>query len=291
MRPFTIALSQLSPRLGDVETNLDLAEREIIRARDAGADLVLFPELALTGYRLRDLVPHVALRLDRAGPIRDRLAALSTHLPFAIGLVEETTEHRFFNSATYWEEGRLVHTHRKCYLPTYGMFDEAMDFSPGERLRCFETRFGRVGILICEDVWHPAASTVLAQGGATMIWALSASPFRGLGAGGNGILSSDSWRDLVRTMARFHTLPMAYVNRAGYEDGVAFSGASFAVGPGGEMLVAGQVLEADHLQCRIDPEATRAARAAYPLIRDERPHLIARELERVVRVRAKEEAR
>jgi len=282
-----LAICQLSPTLGDVRANLAKIDQAVVHAERHDADVALFPELALTGYRLRDLVPHVAVSLERPDPVAARLAEISRTLPLAIGLVEESTEHRFFNSAAYFEDGTLVHVHRKCYLPTYGMFDERMDFSPGERLRCLtSSRFGRVGILVCEDVWHPAASTVLTQAGATMIWALSASPLRGLGAGGEGMLSSDSWRELVRTMARFHTVPVAYVNRAGYEDGVAFAGGSFAVGPGGELLAEARPLEEDILLVDVDPEATRRARAAYPLVRDERPVLIARELERIVRLRA-----
>lgn len=286
-----IAVNQISPTLGDVAANLERIESGLERSLALGAELALFPELALTGYRLKDLVPHVAVRLDEAGPVRDRLAALSRQLPFVVGLVEETSEHRFFNAAAHFEDGSLRHVHRKCYLPTYGMFDELMDFSPGERLRCASTRFGRVGLLVCEDVWHPAASTVLTQAGATMIWALSASPLRGLGAGGSGVLSADSWRCLVTTMARFHTVPVVYVNRVGYEDGVAFAGGSFACGPGGEILAEAPALEAHTMVVEIDPEATRAARAQYPLVRDERPDLIARELLRIARLRAGETTR
>ncbi|NJN64236.1 MAG: carbon-nitrogen hydrolase, partial [Acidobacteria bacterium] len=278
-----ISLVQLSPTLGDIDANLALIEAEIERAAAHRAELAVFPELALTGYRLKDLVPHVALRLDRAGPVRDDSRRSRGKIPFVIGLVEETSEHRFFNAAAYWEDGQLVHVHRKCFLPTYGMFDERMDFSPGERLRCASTRLCRLGVLICEDVWHPAASTVLTQAGATLLIALSASPLRGLGSGGAGVLSDDSWQSLVCTMARFHTVPMLYVNRVGYEDGVAFAGRSFACGPGGEILAQAGDLDPEHVVVEIDPEATRAARAHYPLVRDERPQLIARELLRVAR--------
>ncbi|MCE5248274.1 carbon-nitrogen hydrolase [bacterium] len=283
-----IALVQCTSRLGDLEANLAETERHVAAAAAAGADVALFPELALSGYRLRDIVPEVAVRLDREGPARERLLALSRTLPFLVGLVEETADHRFHNAAAYFEDGRLVHVHRKCHLPTYGMFDEAMDFAPGERLAAFDTRFGRVGALICEDVWHPAAAMVLAQDGATMLWVVAASPLRGLGAG-TGLLSADSVRGLVQVVARFNVAPACYCNRSGFEEGIAFSGASFAVGAGGQILAEAPALEPALVVAEIDQEETRLARAAYPLVRDERIELLRRELRRIARRRAGED--
>lgn len=283
-----IALVQFTPRLGDLDANLALLAERVDAAAAAGADVALFPELALSGYRLRDLVPTVGIRLDRPedGALRT-LLDLSRRLPFLVGLVEETPDHRFFNTAAYLEDGALRGRHRKCYLPTYGMFDEAMDFAAGERIAAFDTRFGRVGVLICEDVWHPVASTILAQDGATMLWALAASPLRGLGSGA-GLLSADAVRELVQTIARFNTLPAFYVNRSGYEDGLAFAGGSFAVGAGGQVLAQAPVLEPALTLVDFDEEDVRLARAAYPLVRDERPELALRELERIARERAEE---
>lgn len=275
-----LALAQTDPHLGDVAANLESIERTVTLAQEQGADLVVFPELALTGYRLRDLVPHVAVRLDRAGAVRDRLAALSSRRPFIVGLVEESAEHRFYNAAAYFEEGRLVHVHRKVYLPTYGMFDEAMDFARGRRLAAFETRFGRAGILVCEDLWHPTATTVLALDGAVILYGIASSPLRGQGAGTDDP-SHISGRQLAEVLARFHTLPVVYVNRSGYEEGLAFGGGSFALGAMGETLAEAPLLEEALVLATVDPDRTRAARAAYPLVRDERPGLLARELRRV----------
>lgn len=285
-----LALAQISPRLGDVPANLALIESQAARARGEGALAVLFPELALTGYRLRDLVPHVAVRLDRAGPVRDRLAALSLEIPFALGLVEEGPDHRFFNSAAYFEDGRLRSVHRKCYLPTYGLFDEAMDFAPGGRLAGFDTSRGRAGLLICEDLWHPAAVTALAVDGVLSLWVLAASPLRGMGAHAP-LASTASVRQLAVTLARFHTTPLVYVNRTGFEDGLGFAGASFAVDAGGELIAQAPDLEPHLLLVTLDPEKTRAARAACPLVRDERPALLARSLWHAQRRRAGEEGR
>ncbi|MFN7965786.1 MAG: nitrilase-related carbon-nitrogen hydrolase [Acidobacteriota bacterium] len=276
-----LALAQISPRLADLPFNLELIERTALAAADQGAELALFPELALTGYRLRDLVPEVALRLDRNGAFLDRLAALSRRIPFVLGLVEETDEHRFHNSAVYFEDGALRFTHRKCYLPTYGMFDEAMDFAAGSRLQAFDSRFGRLGILICEDAWHCAAATVLTHDGATALLIPSVSPLRGLAAR-PGEDNTTVWRSLVETTARLHTTPVALVGRSGFEDGLAYAGASYAVGPGGEPLTAPLGVEPQLQLVTLDPDRTRSARAGYPLLRDERPDLIVRELQRAM---------
>lgn len=276
-----LALAQITPHLADIPANLDLIEASLLSAADRGAELALFPELALTGYRLRDLVPEVALRLDHSSPTLDRLASLSRRIPFVVGLVEETAEHRFHNSAAYFEDGELRFTHRKCYLPTYGMFDEAMDFAAGDRLQAFDSRFGRLGILICEDAWHCAAATVLTHDGATALLIPSVSPLRGL-ATRPGDDNTTLWRLLVETTARLHTTPVALVGRTGYEDGLAYAGASYAVGPGGEALTAQLGLEPEVRLVTLDPDRTRIARAGYPLLRDERPELIVRELQRAM---------
>jgi len=277
-----LCLAQISPRLGDVWANLDGIEAHLASAASEGAELAVFPELALTGYRLRDLVPHVSIRLDQPGEALDRLAALSRRLPYVVGLVEESAEHRFYNSAVHFEDGQIRHVHRKCYLPMYGMFDEAMDFAEGERIEAYDSAVGRVGLMVCEDAWHPATSTVLTQDGARLLIVLAATPVRGLGAGSE-LLSQDSWHQLIATLARFHTAAAVWVNRSGFEDGLAFAGASFGVTPAGAVIAEAPPLEESLLTLEIDDDEIRAARAAYPVVRDERPHLLSREFARVDR--------
>src|SRR4051794_39296284 len=118
---FTVALAQIKPKLGCVADNLAIIEAAIEKAVAQGASLIVFPELALTGYFLKDLVPDVALSLD--APEIGRLKGLSRRISIAVGLVEVTSDYRFFNTALYLEQGELRHVHRKVYLPTYGLFD------------------------------------------------------------------------------------------------------------------------------------------------------------------------
>ena len=145
-----VAIAQMNPRLGDLQANLSLYEEKIRQGIKERADLLVFPELSLTGYYLRDMVPNVALS-DRS-PEMKKLKQLSREIPFVAGLVEESADHRFFNSAVYFEDGEVRHVHRKVYLPTYGMFDEQRYFARGDRIRAFDSKFGRIAMLICEDL-------------------------------------------------------------------------------------------------------------------------------------------
>jgi len=155
-----VALAQISPVLGDRERNLKLHLEQIDAARRQQADLIVFPELSLTGYFVRDMVPDLAL--CATGPLIGRLIEAAGPSSLVAGLVEESARHRFFNSAFFAEGGRIVHLHRKVYLPTYGLFDEQRYFAAGERIEAFDTaRFGRAGILICEDFWHLSAAAIM----------------------------------------------------------------------------------------------------------------------------------
>lgn len=172
------AIAQMNPKLGDLRANLALYEAKIRQGIENRAELLLFPELSLTGYFLRDTVPSVALTLNSAE--MTTLKKLSRDLPFVAGLVEESADHRFFNAAVYFEAGEIRHVHRKVYLPTYGMFDEQRYFARGDRVRAFDSKFGRMMLLICEDLWHPSTIYLAALDGALAVICPSASPLRGV---------------------------------------------------------------------------------------------------------------
>ena len=145
-----IALAQINPSLGDVPRNLKRHLEWIRKARARRADLVIFPELSLTGYLLLDLVQDLALDLERA-PVARQIARQSREIGILLGMVERTEQFRFHNAAALFESGKLAHVHRKVYLPTYGMFDEGRYFAPGDRFRVHRSRrLGRVGVLVCE---------------------------------------------------------------------------------------------------------------------------------------------
>lgn len=278
MRNFRVALAQIDPRLGDLERNLGLHADAIRTARRADAEVVVFPELSLTGYLLRDQVPDVALQPD------DRrfrtLARASSDIDVVLGLVEESSDHRFHNAALYLSRGRVVHLHRKVYLPTYGMFDEGRDFAAGESLRRFDTAHGPAGMLVCEDLWHPSCAWLLAADGAEVLYVLSSGPSRGARPD-RGITSVAVWHDLLRVTAQFQTAYVVYVNRVGFEDGLHFGGGSTVVDPFGRTVVEMTTEEPGVTVGDLDGEVLRRARVSYPLLRDDDLELAHRELLRV----------
>jgi predicted amidohydrolase len=276
---FTVALAQVSPRLGDVSANLGLHESLIDEARGQGTDLIVFPELSLTGYHLKDDVSAVAERLD--GPTIAHLAELSRDVAIVTGIVEESPDYRFFNTAIWLDRGEIVYVHRKVYLPTYGMFDENRYFARGGRVAAVDTRLGRTATLICEDLWHPSTAYLAALDGALTIVCPSASPARGVSAGTEQDDNARFWERLNRTYAEVYGLFVVYVNRVGYEDGVGFWGGSEVIDPFGQTLVKAPYYEPGLVTCEIDLGTARRKRIAAPLLRDEDVNLTLRELERI----------
>ncbi len=157
-----IALAQIAPKLGDVEANVQMHLDILERARRKKADLVVFPELGLTGYTLKDLAEEVALdpALD---PRFRKIVARSKGLSVVLGFVEESPADRglFYNAAAFIADGKILHVHRKVFLPTGGMFEEAKFFAQGREFRTFRAPFGRAGLLICRDFLHYGSSYVL----------------------------------------------------------------------------------------------------------------------------------
>ncbi len=275
---FTAALAQIKPKLGCLADNLTLVEEAVERGIREQADLILFPELALTGYFLKDLVPDVALSLD--APEIARLVALSRHIAIAIGLVEVTKDYRFFNTALYLENGAIRHLHRKVYLPTYGLFDELRYLARGDRFRAFDSKFGRLGMLICEDMWHLSAPYILAMDGATTLLCLSSSPGRGISTD-DRLGSTAAWQRLTATTATFLNARVLYCNRVGYEDGVNFWGGSEAVAPSGIAITRGAIMDEDFVLAGLKEGELRRERIFSPMMRDENLALTVRELCRI----------
>jgi predicted amidohydrolase len=278
MQTVRVALAQIAPKLGDLQANIGMHLEQLSRGRREGAGLVVFPELSLTGYLLKDQTPEIARTLD-SPDLRPLLDA--THeIDALVGMVEEGQGHRYFNSAVYLSRGKVVHTHRKLHLPTYGMFDEGRDFAAGNRLRVVDLPFGRIGVLICEDVWHSPNAWLLAQDGAEVLFVLGSGPTRGARQE-TGVTSVPVWHDLLRTTAQFQTAQVVYVNRVGYEDGLNFGGGSIAIDPFGREIGFLPALKEGWMVVELEGEVLRRARTAYPLLRDARLELVYREMGRI----------
>jgi len=274
-----IGIAQISPRLGDVAANLSIYEQQIARAQEEGIDLLVFPELSLTGYHLRDMVATVALRED--APEVTRLKELSQSVPFIAGLVEESADFRFYNTALYLSDGDIQHVHRKVYLPTYGMFDEQRYYARGDRVRAFETPFGRAATLVCEDLWHPSTAYIAALDQALLIICPSSSPLRGIVDDKEQDENARYWELINRAYAETFGVFLIYANRVGFEDGVGFWGGSEIIDPFGQCLAKGQYYEEDFVTAEISLDAVRRKRIAAPLLRDEDIDLTINELMRI----------
>ncbi len=270
-----------------MERNLKMHLEEIRRAERAGADLIVFPELSLTGYLLQDLVAECAMD-PVTSPLLRRLKKASARVAVVAGFVEQGPGVTFYNAAACFVKGKLAHLHRKVYLPTYTMFDEGRDFAQGDVFRTFEAPWGRTGILVCEDFWHLSSSWLLAQEGMELLIVVTNSPVKEIEA---ARLPSgrDSWARLGQVIAQFLTCYVVCVNRAGGEEGWTFAGGSFAVAPGGRVIAEARPLRADRLLVELPPRPLRRARTTSPLLRDEKLDLVRRELGRIVATRYRQE--
>jgi NAD+ synthase (glutamine-hydrolysing) len=289
-----VALAQCYPRLGDVAANLTMHLAVIGEAAKRNAGLVVFPELSLTGYFLKDQVPEVALRLDSPEVDALRDASREARTDVVAGLILESDRHRFYNASLYISAGEVVHVHRKVYLPTYGLFDEQRYVAAGDRFRAFQAPLGgrtanrwRAGILICEDLWHPSAAALLARQGVDLLICPSASPGRGV-LQGEGLGTAGSYDVMTRTYAQLFTSYVIYCNRTGFEDGVGFWGGSRVVGPDGTVVGSLPGTEDTVLFHTIERSALRRARVAYPLLRDERNDVNDAETDRLRRRRTRD---
>jgi len=269
-----LALAQTAPLLRDVAGN---AARVTALARDAAADVLLTPELSLTGYDVGDAVHHLAAPLDAT-------AALLRDAPGTVvaGAIEQAHGGPF-NAALAVRDGAVLFRHRKIYLPTYGMFDEARFFGRGARLDTWSPAPGwSAGLLVCEDFWHPGLVYALAARGIDLLLVQAAAPGRGVVEGGahGAFASADVWERMARTTAQLYGIYVALANRTGIEGGVTFSGGSVIAAPDGALLA----LAGDHgenvLHAELSKQAIARARRPYAHARDDDPRLVIAELQR-----------
>lgn len=280
-----IAIAQCAPALGAMKRNLEMHREWIGKARAADAKIVVFPELSLTGYHLKDLAADVACAAD--DPILEPIAHASRDIDITAGFVERSNDAKLHIAQGYWSGGTLRHVHRKVYLPTYGIFDDGRYFGPGERFETFESAVGTAGIAICEDLWHVSVPYLYAAGGASVVFAPADSPGRGVAEGGD-LGTAASCRMMDRFYAQYLTVYVVFANRVGLEDGIAFWGGSEVIGPDGTVVARAKEFEPELLVAEIDLELVARERVRNPLLRDERPDLVFRALAERMGVRVTE---
>jgi len=268
-----IAIAQCAPALGAVKRNLDMHQKWIARARAAGARLVIFPELSLTGYYSRTW-----LRMWPAPPTipsslrSPKHRGTSTSAPAS----SSAPPTRSCTSRRALVGRKLVHVHRKVYLPTYGIFDDGRYFGPGDRFETYTWAGGTTGVAICEDLWHVSTPYLYAAAGATIVLAPSASPGRGVAEGGD-LGTAESCRLMDRFYASYLTLYVVYVNRVGHEDG-SRSGRVRDRRARWHGRGARPRVRRGPSRRRDRPELVARERARNPLLRDEREDIVLRNI-------------
>ncbi len=267
--PFTVACAQIAPQKAKVQANLDKIAECIGQASKEGADLVVLPEASTTGY----FVEGGALESSLAGDdlcaeLARRLGPAQQPVDAVVGFIERH-EGNLYNGAAYMEFGpapRLVKTYRKFFLPTYGLFDEERFVSRGRDIAVFDTRFGKLSILICEDVWHSILPTLCAVRGAQMIVVPAASPGRGFAS--EHVENLDRYARLMKAIAEEHGVFCLNCQLCGFEGGKGFVGGSMVADPFGKLIAQGPVNEEYVLLAQIDFDLIQVARAQTPLISD-----------------------
>jgi NAD+ synthase (glutamine-hydrolysing) len=279
-RLLTLAVAQFQPTKGRPDANRQHVASLMAAALAARPrpQVLHLPETALTGYFLEGGVRDLALSAGTlAAHLQEDFAALATAgdtLDVVIGFYE-TFRSTLYNSAMYVSLGGAApvirHVHRKVFLPTYGLFDEARFVEGGREIRAFDTAWGRAALLVCEDAWHSIAGTIAAMDGAEVIFVSSAAPARGpwpRADGMHGPATVARWERLIRDIAEEHGVFVSLSNLVGSEGGKMFSGASHVAGPAGDVRTTLPLFQRGMSTVTLDLRDLVRVRADSPLLAD-----------------------
>ena len=220
-----VTLAQTAPKLN--RSNLGEILKTIDNVKN-DSDIIVFPELSLSGYMLQDKLTEDAWHLSEL----DELRELSRDIDIVVGLALREDEN-FRNTALYFSNGELLSKHYKVHLPNYGMFEEARYFSAGNIFESFLVQNRRVSMVVCEDLWHKNVHHDLIEQNPDLIIALVASPSRGFSD--DGLEIEDKWHRIIKTVAKECNATLIFVNRVGFEDGLGFWGGSCIVNSNAEI--------------------------------------------------------
>ncbi len=221
-----VTLAQIAPKLN--RSNLG-AITTIIKEHKELSDLIVFPELSLSGYMLQDKLTEDAWSIDELDTLRE----LSKDVDIVVGGAMRE-EGSFRNAALYFSDGVFVSEHHKVHLPNYGMFEEARYFEAGNVFESFMVREKRFSMVVCEDLWHKNVHHDLMEQNPDFIVALVASPARGFSD--DGLEIEDKWYEIIKTVAAECKATLFFVNRVGFEDGLGFWGGSCIVDASGNII-------------------------------------------------------
>ncbi|AEA34512.1 nitrilase-related carbon-nitrogen hydrolase [Hippea maritima] len=257
-----IAIGQIDTVLGDVAKNTTKIEHYIDMAIDKDCDLIVFPELATSGYGLRDLVYQASISVN--DKLIKSIATKSLDIDIVIGFAQEENGY-YFNSAAYFSNGNLIHIHKKNFLPDYGMFEEERYFTKGTSIETFKTKFGNTTMLICEDAFHVSSHCKAFFNRTEVLIILSASPFWS----DYKSMKWEMWENISKTYTQLNSSFVVFANRTGFEDGVGFFGKSFIASPHGSIIKQASFLKEELLITQIDPKDIKRAKIKMPILKNE----------------------
>ena len=262
---FKIALAQISCKSGDKKGNLEKIEQAAKRAKKQGADLLILPEMSLTGYVIRDQIYELAEEIPgHSTNLVEKIAReTGVHIVFGMPELSAKTQATFHNTAVLVSPKGYVGKYRKMYLPTHSMLEEKRYFRPGYQAAVFNTELGRIGLIICYDVYFPEVARLARLEGAQLIVCISASP----------AVRRSFFEVLTAARAIENTVFLAFVNLVGIEDGLQFWGGSRLLGPNGRVLVQAKHDDEDFVTCEIDYSDIKPIEAYVPTLKDLRPEL------------------
>jgi len=260
-----VALAQMSCKREDKIENIRKMEANVIKAKKQSADLVIFPELSLTGYVVRDQIYELAETIPgQSTKIMESIAKKTNmHIVFGMPELSEKTKATVYNVAVFVGPEGFIGKYRKIYLPTHSVFEEKRYFRPGYQATVLNTRLGKVGLIICYDIFFPEVSRLTRLEGAQLIVCISASP----------AVRRTFFEALTVARAIENTAFLAYVNLVGVEDGLQFWGGSRLIGPNGKILVQAKYDEEDLVTCEVDYADIKPIEAFVPTLKDLRPEL------------------
>jgi len=229
------ALCQISPKLSKDNLALHIEQIEIAKK---SADVIIFPELSMSGYMLMDSVFEDAYELSEL----DLFKELSTDIDIIFGAALRVG-HKIYNSSLYYSKGDLLSIHHKNILPNYGMFQEARFFFKGKDLEFFESDFGKTAMVICEDMWNSKVIDKIVSNKPDFIYVLAASPARGFED--DGLMIEKKWNDILSSVSILCGANVLFVNRVGFEDGLGFWGGSRVISPNAKLEYKAKLFEKD----------------------------------------------
>ena len=274
-----ISLAQIDADLGDIDANTERASRAITTAMEQSTDLIVFPELHLTGYSIGDVDADVSLRAD--DPRIEALARQAAPAGLLVGFVESGGPGpHTYNSTAFYQDGHLRHVHRKLYLPAYAPFEERNHFTPGPSLRAFPVDPGtRMAVLLCNDAWQPHLAFVAVQDGARVLLVPSASAQSRFPEHYD---SHEYWHDITHFYGRMYQTYVVFVNRTGVEGSLRFWGGSHVIDPWGNVVGEAEQHIEQVLTVEIDLAEVRRRRRQVPLVKEARLGLLQREISRLL---------